>query len=103
MPPLNSVEIWGRCSDFGEPIEPKHRLYPPYEGEHTEQRYFSTLVARLNRKGLPKYLAVSMCNRTGEDEGASNPMRLLELAKSVMDSESFVEDDEAAIVFDADI
>ena len=84
MPPLNNIEVWGRRSDLGEPIEPRRRLYLLYEGEHTERLYFSSLVALLNRKGLPKYLADSRCDRTGDDEGSSNPKSLLGLAKTVM-------------------
>ena len=103
MPPLNNIEVWGRRSDLGEPIEPRRRLYLLYEGAHTERLYFSSLVALLNRKGLPKYLAVSRCDRTGDDEGSSNPKSLLELAKTVMEEDAFSEEDEIAVVFDADI
>ena len=66
MPPLNNIEVWGRRSDLGEPIEPRRRLYLLYEGAHTERLYFSSLVALLNRKGLPKHLAVNRCDRTGD-------------------------------------
>lgn len=103
MPPLNNIEIWGRYSDLGEPVEPRHRLYLLYEGANTERLYFSSLVALLNRRGLPKYLAVNRCDRTGDDEGASNPKSLLELAKAVMHEDAFSEDDEVAVVFDADV
>lgn len=103
MPPLNNIETWGRFSDAGEAIEPRRRLYLLYEGAHTERLYFSSLVALLNRKGLPKYLAVNRCDRTEDDEGASNPKKLLELAKTVMAEDAFSEDDEVVIVFDADV
>lgn len=103
MPPLNNIETWGRFSDSGEAIVPRRRLYLLYEGAHTERLYFSSLVALLNRKGLPKYLAVNRCDRTEDDEGASNPKKLLKLAKTVMVEDSFSEDDEVVIVFDADV
>lgn len=103
MPPLNNIETWGRFSDAGEAIEPRRRLYLLYEGAHTERQYFSSLVALLNRRGLPKYLAVNRCDRTGDDEGASNPKKLLELAETVMAEDAFSEDDEVVIVFDADV
>lgn len=103
MPPLNNIETWGRFSDAGEAIEPRRRLYLLYEGAHTERLYFSSLVALLNRKGLPKYLAVNRCDRTEGDEGASNPKKLLELAGTVMADGAFSEEDEVAIVFDADV
>lgn len=103
MPPLNNIETWGRFSDAGEAIEPRRRLYLLYEGAHTERLYFSSLVALMNRKGLPKYLAVNRCDRTEDDEGASNPKKLFELAKTVMAEDAFCEDDEVVIVFDADV
>lgn len=103
MPPLNNIETWGRFSDGGEPIEPRRRLYLLYEGAHTERLYFSSLVALLNRMGLPKYLAVNRCDRTEDDEGASNPKKLLGLAKTVMKEDAFFEDDEVVLVFDTDV
>ena len=57
----------------------------------------------MNRRGLPKYLAVNRCDRTGDDEGASNPKKLLELAETVMAEDAFSEDVEVVIVFDADV
>lgn len=103
MPPLNNIETWGRCSEAGEPIEPRRRLYLLCEGTHTERRYFAALVTQLNRRGLPRYLAVCRCDKTGRDEGSSHPTSLLELAKSVIGEDSFAAGDEVAIVFDADV
>ena len=104
MPPLNDITTWRRFTDTGEEIQPKSRLYLLYEGSNTENAYFSMLLLHLNRLGLPKYVAVEHCVRTGNDETASNPKRLIELAKEeILGKESFAEGDEIAVVFDSDI
>lgn len=104
MPPLNDITTWERFTDTGEEVQPKNRLFLLYEGSRTEEFYFSKLLEHLNRLGLPRYVAVERCMRTGNDETASNPRHLLELAKTeIIDGDSFLEGDEIAIVFDADI
>lgn len=104
MPPLNDITTWERFTDTGEEVQPKSRLYLLYEGSNTEEFYFSKLLVHLNRLGLPRYVAVERCVRTGDDETASNPKRLLKLAKDeILESESFLEGDEIAIVFDTDV
>ncbi len=89
---------------MGEPLKPLRRFFLLYEGSRTEQAYFSELLLLLNRMGLPKYVAVERCERTENDETASNPRRLLRLAESeIKEGDSFAEGDEIAIVFDVDI
>lgn len=104
MPPLNSFQTWGRLADTGEPIEPKRRLFLVYEGVRTEPAYFDSLIDLLNRKRLPRYIAVNSCEKTDEDAGASNPIKLLDLAAGLRKSNPTYRDgDEIAIIFDADI
>lgn len=88
----------------GRGFRTKCRLYLLYEGSKTEEFYFAELLPHLNRLGFPKYVAVERCNRTGNDETASNPKHLLDLAeKEIKGQPFFSEDDEIAIVFDTDI
>ncbi len=103
MPPINNVETWGRRTDEDDPVPPRKRLYLLYEGSVTEEDYFSELVALLNRDGLPRYMAVNRCVRTGDERNESHPVRLLGFVREVQSWESFRDGDEVAVVFDADV
>mgnify|MGYP002294074937 FL=1 len=102
---LNKLTYLGRFSDEEQELLPKARLYLLYEGSKTEELYFARLLEILKRKGLPRYLPVERCERIGKDRTSSNPKRLLEIAKEIVDGEAFSIDDGdgIALVFDADI
>ncbi|WP_158098410.1 RloB family protein [Collinsella sp. An307] len=117
MPPLNCLDTWGRETESGVPVEPKRRIFLLFEGENSEFDYFDALINLLNRRKLPKYLAVIPTKREGKDKGASNPKRLLAFAQDIRnaargDAEaeervcgevSYEEGDEIVAIFDADI
>lgn len=102
---LNKHTYLGRFSDEEQELLPKARLYLLYEGSKTEELYFARLLEILKRKGLPRYLPVERCERIGKDRTSSNPKRLLEIAKEIVDGEAFSIDDGdgIALVFDADM
>lgn len=102
---LNKHTYLGRFSDEEQELLPKARLYLLYEGSKTEELYFARLLEILKRKGLPRYLPVERCERIGKGRTSSNPKRLLEIAKEIVDGEAFSIDDGdgIALVFDADI
>ena len=88
MPPINNVETWGRRTDEDDPVPPRKRLYLLYEGSVTEEDYFSELVALLNRDGLPRYMAVNRCVRTGDERNESHPVRCSHGSLSAMATRS---------------
>lgn len=67
-------------------FEPRRRIFLLFEGDNSEFDYFEELINLLNRKRLPKYLAVISTKREGKDKGASNPKRLLAFAKDIRDA-----------------
>ena len=117
MPPLNCLDTWDRVTESGAVVEPRRRIFLLFEGGNSEFDYFDELINVLNRKKLPKYLAVIPTEREGSDKGASHPTRLLDFAKDIRkagqgDADaagrvcgevSYEAGDEIVAIFDVDI
>lgn len=108
MPPLNALETWSRRSE-STLRQPKAKCFVLTEGRNTEFWYFDSLATALARKDLPRNLEIRPVRRTGEDENRSNPVKLAEYARQII--ENGVEGelgfdgkhDLIVVVFDTDI
>lgn len=117
MAPLNPIGSW-LDRGIGEGKQPRARWFFVCEGIATEAMYIDALLSLLDALKLPLSTEGVYLERTGEDESASNPKKLLEHAEGVRKGEikqgrgkngetveyDFNEEtDKIVIVFDADI
>ena len=106
MAPLRFFTNWNtRPSDSLGVIEPYRKYYLICEGENTEKWYFEQLISDKRTLNINPAIEVKYVERTDEDTHNSNPIKLIQYGKQLVEDESidFDERDVIIIIFDADI
>jgi len=107
MPPISEYSTWSeRESDVLNELEPVRKYIFICEGSKTEVLYLKALFKRRKQLGLHPLVDMRLWEKTGNDEGISNPQALLRFAQREKDSNRLLFNplnDRMVIVFDLDI
>ncbi|MBR5039816.1 MAG: RloB domain-containing protein [Clostridiales bacterium] len=107
MAPIHIYANWNkRSADSDEKVEPYRKYYFICEGQNTEAWYFQNIIDNKKELGIHSLIEICLMEKTGEDEGVSNPKSLFNLAereKSNPNNGFDAKHDKMIIVFDTDI
>ena len=107
MAPIRTYTNWNkRSADSEEQLEPYRKYFFICEGQNTEVWYFKKLIDIRKSLGIHPLIDIRLMEKTGEDDGLSEPKALIKFAekqKKYAENDFDIKHDKMVIVFDADI